>query len=314
VIYSQIIKLEGHLFKQGEKGIVKTWKRRWFCVRGTLMYYYRSRLDFKHKGVIDLEIATTIRVNKDEKRKEAFEFQIATPNRIFYLLAPNEHEMWYWVNGLNALRENFTVHTKNKHKLRSGTLDGRSSQSLTESSPVAVELQLRQLREEIEKLKYENKIKDEKILKLTDQMQIKPKFIGADEQIYALQQQLKVTLTDLSHKEAEVKKIMEQSDMSIKLLRQLKDQLAGAVDEIKLKNERINFLKDALRCSEEDLQEYKNVKNRLEIEIQSLKEELDLKQTQLSLLIQKEMNVVTELDALKRKSEDGQHLMHYEKE
>jgi len=37
-----------------------------------------------------------------------------------------------------------------------------------------------------------------------------------------------------------------------------------------------------------------------------LKEELDLKQTQLSLLIQKEMNVVTELDALKRKSEDGQ--------
>jgi len=209
--------------------------------------------------------------------------------------------MWYWVNGLNALRENFTVHTKNKHKLRSGTLDGRSSQSLTESSPVAVELQLRQLREEIEKLKYENKIKDEKILKLTDQMQIKPKFIGADEQIYALQQQLKVTLTDLSHKEAEVKKIMEQSDMSIKLLRQLKDQLAGAVDEIKLKNERINFLKDALRCSEEDLQEYKNVKNRLEIEIQSLKEELDLKQTQLSLLIQKRNECSNRIRCIKKK-------------
>jgi hypothetical protein len=63
------------LHKQGEKGLVKVWKKRWFVlkvckileartllkhVQGSRLYYYISGGEQKEKGNIDLETVTAV--------------------------------------------------------------------------------------------------------------------------------------------------------------------------------------------------------------------------------------------------------------
>ena len=42
--------LEGWLEKQGVKGLIKGWKRRWFVVKENKLFYYKTKEDVKPTG------------------------------------------------------------------------------------------------------------------------------------------------------------------------------------------------------------------------------------------------------------------------
>jgi hypothetical protein len=87
--------LEGYLLKQGDKGVIKTWKRRFFMLDGKKLRYYEES---KEKGFIDLELAVSIHgVPTQSKEKQAedsgvdfqeWDLQVVTPTRTYNLRAP----------------------------------------------------------------------------------------------------------------------------------------------------------------------------------------------------------------------------------
>mgnify|MGYP001063305965 CR=1 FL=1 len=87
--------LEGYLLKQGEKGVIKTWKRRFFMLDGKKLRYFEES---KEKGFIDLELAVSIHgVPTQSKEKQAedsgvdfqeWDLQVVTPTRTYNLRAP----------------------------------------------------------------------------------------------------------------------------------------------------------------------------------------------------------------------------------
>lgn len=48
------LRLEGWLRKRGEKGAIKSWKKRWFILKGKKLFYYVSNTANTPKGFIDL--------------------------------------------------------------------------------------------------------------------------------------------------------------------------------------------------------------------------------------------------------------------
>eukprot|EP01102_Stenamoeba_stenopodia_P009043 TRINITY_DN2650_c0_g1_i4.p1 TRINITY_DN2650_c0_g1~~TRINITY_DN2650_c0_g1_i4.p1 ORF type:complete len:239 (+),score=54.42 TRINITY_DN2650_c0_g1_i4:587-1303(+) len=101
--------VEGYLVKRGS--FFKSWKKRFFKLKHTKLYYYESFGDQKEKGCIDLNQVTSIEPIKDEKLASAlgvpgllFAFCINTPQRTYVLQASSFKEVEYWIQGLLAHR------------------------------------------------------------------------------------------------------------------------------------------------------------------------------------------------------------------
>ncbi len=58
--YTPNLNLEGWLKKRGEKGVIKSWKSRWFVEKGKKLFYYTSRSSKLPQGFIDLLQMTQI--------------------------------------------------------------------------------------------------------------------------------------------------------------------------------------------------------------------------------------------------------------
>eukprot|EP01102_Stenamoeba_stenopodia_P000384 TRINITY_DN1035_c0_g1_i1.p1 TRINITY_DN1035_c0_g1~~TRINITY_DN1035_c0_g1_i1.p1 ORF type:complete len:156 (+),score=18.15 TRINITY_DN1035_c0_g1_i1:239-706(+) len=97
-------RLEGWLMKQGEKGVVKGWKRRWFILIGYRLFYYaqkpnsiKNKITAKpEKGFIDLNMLSKIIVSK-----QPYRFELHTPVRVWILNAERSADRDLWVSGLN---------------------------------------------------------------------------------------------------------------------------------------------------------------------------------------------------------------------
>lgn len=108
------LRLEGWLRKRGEKGAIKSWKKRWFILKGKKLFYYVSNTANTPKGFIDL-LQTSRIFSFNTKRKDEFAFCIVAQKegreREFYLTTLSEEERSYWVFGLTQivrqLREEF---------------------------------------------------------------------------------------------------------------------------------------------------------------------------------------------------------------
>ena len=95
--------LEGFLLKKGAKGINLGWKRRWFSLKNERLYYFTSA-DANvgtERGFIDLQGEYTIEHNKDVDHAH---FRIKTPLRVWQLLAEDEEECRFWVEGLISFK------------------------------------------------------------------------------------------------------------------------------------------------------------------------------------------------------------------
>ncbi|KAL6062057.1 hypothetical protein QOT17_009401 [Balamuthia mandrillaris] len=98
--------LSGYLNKLGEKGLIKSWKKRWFTQKENRLYYFSSETDKTPNGFIDLAKALDFVDLNDDVAKGSKEeaFDIVCSDRTFHLqgLAPGSARRW--VRELKAWR------------------------------------------------------------------------------------------------------------------------------------------------------------------------------------------------------------------
>eukprot|EP01006_Ploeotia_vitrea_P045239 TRINITY_DN66921_c3_g2_i1.p1 TRINITY_DN66921_c3_g2~~TRINITY_DN66921_c3_g2_i1.p1 ORF type:complete len:156 (+),score=11.06 TRINITY_DN66921_c3_g2_i1:135-602(+) len=103
--------LQGSLMKLG--AVHKTWKERWFVLKGSKLYYYKTSAADKHISEISIDQAV-IRTSK-ELYPQHFCFEIVTAPRVYQLIAKKDTEMWVWVRELQKMsqitRENEIIGT-----------------------------------------------------------------------------------------------------------------------------------------------------------------------------------------------------------
>jgi len=87
---------EGFLTKQS--GSIKTWKRRWFVLKGKKLVYFKTRNDLEATGVIELEQDSFVKDEKDKKKR--FMFSVGTSRRVFFMVADNEKDMLSWIESI----------------------------------------------------------------------------------------------------------------------------------------------------------------------------------------------------------------------
>ncbi|ELR21083.1 uncharacterized protein ACA1_282480 [Acanthamoeba castellanii str. Neff] len=112
VVATAPLPLYGYLQKKGEKGLVRSYKKRWFEQNGSKIFYFHERGEKNALGFIDcIEISTVRRTDENGlaspggrpsvRRDASVPFEIITPKRIYEFIASTEKDCNYWVNGLN---------------------------------------------------------------------------------------------------------------------------------------------------------------------------------------------------------------------
>ena len=127
-----------------EGGGWKSWKRRWFCLKGANIHYAKSDKEFdkgKVQGVINLEDATLIRpTNQRPKWPNCFE--IPTPDRTYYISASSQPEMQDWVTACRQAKQQFldkncAPQEKTVEKSSAGSKQTPSSPTMSSKQPAA---------------------------------------------------------------------------------------------------------------------------------------------------------------------------------
>jgi len=88
----------GYLYKRSTK--LKSWKKRWFVLRGTKLAYYKNEKEYKLMSIIELN--TIHRVGKVNVSRPNV-FGIVTLPRTYYVQGSNEEEVNKWIKSLNEL-------------------------------------------------------------------------------------------------------------------------------------------------------------------------------------------------------------------
>jgi len=86
----------GWLTKQG--GLVKSWKKRWFVLKNSKLFYYHGKTDTTRIGEIDLE-AAGIQIG-DKKAGKKLCIEIITHGRTFYIHADSQNDYEEWMKAL----------------------------------------------------------------------------------------------------------------------------------------------------------------------------------------------------------------------
>jgi len=124
---------DGFLTKQG--GAIKTWKRRWFVLKGSKLWYFKSRTDTSAKGFIELEATTLVRDESANNKKKKTMFSIQARGlkgrRVFMMYPDTSQESAEWIE---AIRKNIAACSASA-KPAEPTPD--ASQALQAAAPVA---------------------------------------------------------------------------------------------------------------------------------------------------------------------------------
>jgi hypothetical protein len=89
--------MEGWLHKQGDK--YKTWNKRWFVLKGTNLFYFKSPRDIRMKGIINLRGYRVISDDSIMTGKWCFKTQHER-ERTFFFYCDTEDAMREWVKAL----------------------------------------------------------------------------------------------------------------------------------------------------------------------------------------------------------------------
>ncbi|CAB3371045.1 sesquipedalian-1-like [Cloeon dipterum] len=95
---------EGFLLKRGETN--KGYQKRWFVLKGNLLFYFEKKTDKEPVGIVILE-GCTIELTEDE---ENFGFKIVfhgPGNRSYYLAAESQESMEGWMKVLSCASYDF---------------------------------------------------------------------------------------------------------------------------------------------------------------------------------------------------------------
>uniref|UniRef100_A0A182PVZ6 PH domain-containing protein n=1 Tax=Anopheles epiroticus TaxID=199890 RepID=A0A182PVZ6_9DIPT len=93
------VDLEGWLNKRGE--LNKSWQRRWFVLKGNLLFYFEKRTDKEPLGMIILEGCTVELA--EESEQYCFQIIFHGPNnRTYYLSTESQSNMEQWMKALTC--------------------------------------------------------------------------------------------------------------------------------------------------------------------------------------------------------------------
>lgn len=87
---------DGFLTKQG--GSIKTWKKRYFLLKGDTLYYFKTKNDTVQTGEIKLTRESV--ANEEPKKGGKFYFSITTARRCYLIHADSEDVMRQWVEAI----------------------------------------------------------------------------------------------------------------------------------------------------------------------------------------------------------------------
>ncbi|GAM21414.1 hypothetical protein SAMD00019534_045890 [Acytostelium subglobosum LB1] len=90
--------LQGYLRKQGEKGLIKAYKKRWFIQKDSKLFYYEKEGDTQPYGYINLLDMLSVRTIDSG-------FELATTGRIYNLQVLRPSDLSYWTDGLKELKK-----------------------------------------------------------------------------------------------------------------------------------------------------------------------------------------------------------------
>lgn len=123
-VCSSPIDKEGYLHKRGE--LNKGFQRRWFVLKGNLMFYFEKKQDKEPLGVVVLENCS---VQASSVEKNCFEIIFeGVGSRTYILQADNEDEMTSWMKSIAHASYEYirTIVTELQRQLDSLTVDNQT--------------------------------------------------------------------------------------------------------------------------------------------------------------------------------------------
>jgi len=90
---------EGFMTKQG--GSVKSWRRRWFILKGTALYYFKkNKPDTEEQGQINITAQSFVK--QEEKHGKKHAFSVGASKRVYHMYADTEQESIAWIKAIGA--------------------------------------------------------------------------------------------------------------------------------------------------------------------------------------------------------------------
>ncbi|XP_007438142.1 pleckstrin homology domain-containing family H member 2 [Python bivittatus] len=97
---NELLEKSGYLLKMGGK--VKTWKRRWFVLKGGELLYYKSPSDVIRKPQGQIELSASSRIVRGDGKQTV---QLTTEKRTYYMTADSPNILEEWIKVLqNVLK------------------------------------------------------------------------------------------------------------------------------------------------------------------------------------------------------------------
>ncbi|KAF9358428.1 hypothetical protein BGX26_001773 [Mortierella sp. AD094] len=91
---------QGHLYKLGNK--YKTWRKKWFVLRGDKLTYYKNTKEYQPHGIIPLStIIDCLQMDPVSKSRQ-YCLRIVTVKRSFVCSAPDEDTLLQWLDALHV--------------------------------------------------------------------------------------------------------------------------------------------------------------------------------------------------------------------
>merc|ERR1711879_833055 len=90
---------DGWLTKQGGK--IKTWKKRWFVLKGDTLYYFKTQKDSEQTGEIKLLSTSACTPEPGKSKGKKYQFSVGPPSRVYYIFDETEKGMQQWVDKIS---------------------------------------------------------------------------------------------------------------------------------------------------------------------------------------------------------------------
>ncbi|KAF9338711.1 hypothetical protein BGZ91_008122 [Linnemannia elongata] len=96
---SKVIR-SGNLLKLGNK--YKTWRKRWFVLRGDKLTYYKNHKEYQPHGIIPLSTIIDCLQTDPVSKSKQYCLRIVTAKRSFVCCAPDEDTLLQWLDALHV--------------------------------------------------------------------------------------------------------------------------------------------------------------------------------------------------------------------
>jgi len=107
----------GWMTKQG--GSWKSWKKRWFVLKSTSLYYFKTQADGDVTGVIPLTQESFVKKEAVKKGGRKFLFAVGTTNRVYFMHPETETEQNEWIHHIQAIIDKIKRGIGDKDRLQS---------------------------------------------------------------------------------------------------------------------------------------------------------------------------------------------------